>query len=109
MSDPHPEFGFKFTIGEDVLFAATVREAAAMNAALGEKKPWSRDGRPQRFTVQYRVIDECYGGVQRHYDLRAIVAAGSLDVTTVGVVGITTANGLLRASENELVSAADAP
>lgn len=103
MADTHQELGFTFAIGDDVFFVATVRECAAMNTGREDKRLW-RDARPQRFTVCERIVQECYGGIQRHYDLRAIGPMGSMEVV-VGISGGATSHGHYRAAENELVAA----
>jgi hypothetical protein len=105
MTDNNTQFGFKFAIGADVFFAVAVRECAAMNTR--EEKLW-RAARPQRFTVQERIVNECYGGVQRAYYLRASGLVGSMEVI-VGIVGHLAPTGLYQATENELVLAVEEP
>jgi hypothetical protein len=61
--DKHPELGFKFKIGEVVTHTAFDLGEAARKKGL----------KIQRMLICTRLIDECAGGVQRHYLVRSIV------------------------------------
>jgi hypothetical protein len=62
------DFGFKFKIGEIVEHVGThnIREKTAVIFS-----------RKSRLMIIGRVLDECPGGVQRHYDCRAIINGDS--------------------------------
>lgn len=105
------DYGFKFKIGDRVTMAECAIEAAAANAQL-KPDAYARYTTPL-LIVRGRLLEECYGGIQRHYDCRAIHrgqrTVGDVDVAFSAPIG---SNGLFRLSEPELqllAVATDAP
>jgi hypothetical protein len=106
MADKYPEFGFKFNIGDDVIFSVARRASERWNAEHSEKekKKMLTDTPcdPHPFSVVHRLLEECYGGVQRAYYLRAASVQDRWSPVAV-VEGVkATVDGLFRASEIEL-------
>lgn len=98
MSEQDGGFGFKFKIGDEVMFMVAKREADAINA---ERTKYTM-AIPQRLIVVMRELDECYGGVQRKYRMRGAAAVGSMEIYTC-VASSAGADGLLQGSEPELM------
>jgi hypothetical protein len=95
------DYGFKFAIGDRVTVRECAREAAELNAGL-KPDAYARYQAPL-LVVRHRWLDECYGGIQRHYDCRLI----HLPSRTVGDMTIhfsltEAVKGLCRLSEPEL-------
>ncbi len=66
--------GFKFSLG------ATVRHVTA-GEPMSEKesqKTWGNPDREQRWFVLERLLQECPGGIQRHYVCRGVTRNGGI-------------------------------
>jgi hypothetical protein len=81
------DFGFTFRIGDWVKLVGT--QARPLPTA----KSWADDflRRETRYLVVSRMLEQCYGGTQRHYFCR-------------GVSGTEISRELLRFSEMELLA-----
>jgi hypothetical protein len=99
------DYGFKFQIGDDVVFSGARRAAERVRARKDASLLVKGCCDIQAFTVVGRHLEQCYGGTQRHYHLRGI----AVSQTYTPIVGIAGAQvglaGLFMASEVELESA----
>ena len=88
------DYGFKFSIGETVVVTATRVEADRLNLLSEEAKESTIYGRylPTLLSIVERALQECPGGIQRHYVCRGIIPTGK----TLGgqpIVGCSVAAG----------------
>jgi hypothetical protein len=94
------DFGFKFNIGDRLTVSECARQAELANAEL-KPDSYARVSKPL-LIVRSRLLEECYGGIQRHYDCRVIArpsrTVGSMEVSFSG----SQVGGLFRLSEPEL-------
>lgn len=67
------DFGFKFKIGQFVQHVGKLT-----HAKKGRDFGWAIGAAPVRFLVVERVLQECPGGIQRHYTCRAVFADGHI-------------------------------
>jgi hypothetical protein len=70
------DFGFKFKIGQTV-------EHIGSHPIRNKDKKIIMFSRKQKLFIVGRLLDECPGGVQRHYDVRAILGDSSLATNLV--------------------------
>ncbi len=68
---------FKFSIG------SFVRPSIAELSESNETEPFSLSGSDERFTIVERRLQECPGGIQKHYVARAGSANGSTAANAV--------------------------
>lgn len=94
------DYGFKFKIGDRVTLTECVRERDALNATL-KADAYGRYT-ATLMAVRGRHLEECYGGIQRHYDCRIIHVptrtVGNMEVSFAGDLRV----GYVRVSEPEL-------
>ena len=62
---------FKFNIGDIVTTAPLIRDAE-----LGKRISPEKVHRPAMLVILSRSLEECYGGIQRHYLCRTYVERG---------------------------------
>jgi hypothetical protein len=92
---------FKFAIGDRVTLTECAREVARLNAGL-KADAWATYQAPL-LVVRGRLLEECYGGAQRHYDCRAIMRPSkTVGDMTISFSAKDLGAGLFRVSEPEL-------
>jgi hypothetical protein len=93
--------GFKFNIGDRVTPIECVRERDAANADL-KADAWAKYQAPL-LIVRGRMLEECYGGAQRHYDCRVIHRPSkTVGDMTLAFTAQQPVSGIFRLSEPEL-------
>lgn len=71
-------FGFKFEIGDEV----EIKGQVSLEKFICDPNKFNLSAKAQRLVICERVLQQCYGGIQRFYRLRAHTIANYTSIAS---------------------------